>query len=68
MSEEPENLTLRLLQEIRDGMRNLGAEVQETKDAVREVKNRVDGISLLLTMVAGLAHDHEQRIEKLEVR
>lgn len=68
MPDEPENLTLRLLQELRDEMGGLRTEMQETKEAVREVRNRVDGNTLLLTMVAGLVHDHEQRIEKLETR
>ena len=65
MGEEPENLTLRLLQELRDDRRGMRTEMQETKEAVREIKNRVDGNTLLLTMGAGLAHDHEARIDKL---
>ena len=68
MADEPENLTLRVLQELREEMRGLRTEMQETKEGVREVRNRVDGNTLLLTMVAGLVHDHEARIDKLESR
>jgi hypothetical protein len=42
--------------------------MQETKEAVREVRNRVDGNTPLLTMVAGLVRDHENRIDELESR
>jgi hypothetical protein len=65
MGDDPENLTLRVLQELREEMRHLRIEMQETKEAVR---NRVDGNTPLLTMVAGLVRDHENRIDKLESR
>ena len=65
MGDDPENLTLRVLQELREEMRHLRIEMQETKEAVR---NRVDGNTPLLTMVAGLVRDHENRIDELESR
>jgi hypothetical protein len=65
MVDDPEDLTLRVLQELREEMRHLRIEMQETKEAVR---NRVDGNTPLLTMVAGLVRDHENRIDKLESR
>ena len=65
MGDDPENLTLRVPQDLREEMRHLRIEMQETKEAVR---NRVDGNTPLLTMVAGLVRDHENRIDKLESR
>ena len=58
MADEPENLTLRLLQEMREEIREMRA----------DLTNRIDGNTLLLNMVAGIAHDHEQRLDKLEQR
>jgi hypothetical protein len=68
MGDDPENLTLRVPQDLREEMRHLRIEMQETREAVREVRNRVDGNTPLLTMVAGLVRDHENRIDKLESR
>ena len=56
MADEPENLTIGLLQELRK-------ELQETR---KDLTTRVDGNTLLLNMLAGGVHDHEQRIQALE--
>ena len=56
MGDDVENHTLRLLQEMR----------QEIADMRAELTNRIDGNTLILNMIAGFVHDHEQRIEKLE--
>ena len=56
MADEPENLTIRLLQELR-------AQMQEMRT---DLTQRIDGNTLLLNVVAGITHDHEQRIERLE--
>lgn len=56
MVDVPENLTLRLLQELR-------AELRELR---KDLTQRIDGNTLILNLLAGLAHDHEQRIEALE--
>lgn len=65
MTDEPENLTLRLLQELRQEMRDMRGEMNEQ---FADLTNRLDGNTLLLNIVAGLVHDHETRIDKLESR
>ncbi len=70
MAEEPENLTLRLLQEIRGDMHALkqGQESLRTKiDELRtDLTQRIDGNTLILNLLAGGLHEHEHRIRKLE--
>lgn len=56
MTEEPENLTIRLLQELR-------AEMQEMRT---DLTQRIDGNTLVFNLVAGVVHDHEQRLTILE--
>lgn len=63
MAEEPENLTIRLLQELRAEMSEMRASMNERFD---EVTLRLDGNTVLLTMLAGLVHRHEERLTKLE--
>lgn len=77
MAEETENLTISLLQEMRGEIRDLGsriggldaglgslnAKVDEMRD---DLTNRIDGNTVILNMLAGLLHDHEQRIVRLE--
>ncbi len=73
MAEEPENLTLRILQELRGDMQalrrgqdDIRSDIQELRDEVKDLTQRVDGNTLILNLVAGVVHDHEQRIERLE--
>lgn len=70
MADEPENLTIRLLQELRRGqdeMRNeMREEIRELRSEVKDLTQRVDGNTLILNLVAGVVHDHEQRIDRLE--
>lgn len=72
MAEEVENLTLRLLQEIRQEVRELREEGRQTRDdfqALRkDLTQRVNGVAVLLTGIAGISHDHEERITSLESR
>lgn len=56
MVDEPENHTIRLLKEMREEMRAEFA----------NVNLRIDGLTHILTLLAGRSHDHEARIEKLE--
>lgn len=63
MTDETENHTIRLLQELREEMRGMRAEFTERMD---DLTNRVDGNTLILNMIAGLVSDHEHRIEVLE--
>ncbi len=59
MSDDVENHTIRLLQEMRGEMRGLN----EKMDGLNL---KVDGNTVLLNLVAGVAHDHEQRLTGLE--
>ena len=59
MAEEPESLTIRLLQEIR-------ADIGQLREEVKDLTQRVDGNTLILNLVAGVVHDHEQRIDRIE--
>lgn len=66
MADEPESLTIRLLQEIRGDIAAVRSEIGELRDEVKDLTQRVDGNTLILNLVAGVVHDHEQRIERLE--
>ncbi|MFM9978758.1 MAG: hypothetical protein ACKVOP_12020 [Sphingomonadaceae bacterium] len=59
MAEDVENHTIKLLQEMRGEMRAL----HEKLDGV---SLKVDGNTVLLNLVAGVTHDHEQRLGGLE--
>ena len=70
MAEEPENLTLRLLQEMRtESSRRADAMEQrftEMEKRFTDLVQRIDGNTLVFNLVAGVVHDHEQRIGALE--
>lgn len=72
MVEEPENHTVRLLQEMRAEMREGRADTQALRKEVREMRedltNRIDGNTIILNMLAGLLHNHEERTTKLELK
>lgn len=74
MTDEPENHTIRLLQEMRAEMRAEFAEVRgelaklhgETHEGFADLSLRIDGVTHILTLLAGASHDHDERIAKLE--
>lgn len=70
MADEPENLTIRLLQEMRESMARLDARMEllsaRFDEGLLDLTQRVDGNTLLLNLVAGVAHNHEERIGNLE--
>jgi ubiquinone biosynthesis protein UbiJ len=79
MTDEPENLTLRLLREIREEVHGLRREVHDLRHEVHEeqqsqaktlseVKRAVVGIAYLGGRLAGDLRDHERRIGALEAR
>ena len=68
MADEAENLILRLLQEMREDMRGLQKEQLEQRSMLKDLKNRIDGNTVMPSMLAGMVHDHEQRLEKIESR
>ena len=58
MPDEPENHTIRLLQEMRAEMRQ----------GFENVNLRIDGLTHILVTLAGHIHQHDERIERLEDR
>lgn len=68
--DEPENLTIRLLQEIRAEMRagfdRVDQKIGRLSEQMRDIKRSGDGNSLLLAGLAGYIRDHEDRIDALE--
>ena len=68
MADEPENLILRFMQEMRAELREIREEQREQRSLLKDLKHRIDGNTVVLSMLAGMVHDHEQRIDKLENR
>ena len=72
MADEPENLTIRLLQEMRGDVQNLRGDMQSLRGEVQELRedltNRIDGNTLILNMLAGMLHEHEHRLRAVEER
>ena len=66
MTEGVENLILQQLGEMRAEM----GEMRETMSAIRsdlsDVDQKVDGMAVMLTMLAGHVHHIEERVESLE--
>ena len=56
MTDNVENHTIRLLQEMRD----------EFRQDIADLRTRIDGNTLILNMLAGHLHDHEMRLQKIE--
>lgn len=69
MADEPENHTVRLLQEIRvemAAMRNeMHAEFARVHEGFANVNLRIDGLTHIVPLLAGCSHDHEERIAQL---
>jgi len=61
MAENTENLTLKLLQEMR-------SEMKEVRSELHMLNTKTDGNTIILNMLAGLIHQHDERIEKLEAK
>ena len=68
IADEPENLILRFMQEMRVEHREFREEQREQRSLLKDLKNRIDGNTVTLSMLAGMIHDQEQRIDKLESR
>jgi len=56
MSDKTENHTIKLLQEMR----------QEINEQFSDVNIRIDGLTHILTLMAGHSHDLDERVERLE--
>ena len=68
MSDETESLTLRLLQEMRQMRSEVGEAREEARETAKDLTNRINGLTVLLRMLAGMVHDHEERLVKVESR
>ena len=73
MTEETENHTIRLLQEMRLQIERTNTQIERTNTRIEEMRDqitdlvqRVDGNTLVFNLVAGVVHDHEERIITLE--
>jgi hypothetical protein len=70
MADEPENHTIRLLQELRDEMRveftMVRKQLEKVDERFDDMGLRIDGLAHMLMLLAGRSHDHEERLEKLE--
>ncbi len=70
MSDDTENLTIRLLQEMRTEMRerfdSMEARFEAIDERFDEVNTRIDGLTYIITMMAANMGGHEERPEKLE--
>ena len=56
MADETENLTIRLLREMRNDMQEMS----------EDLATRMDGITHIMTLLAGHSHDLEERVSKIE--
>jgi len=63
MADNTENHTIQLLREMRKEMKDSFAKVDERFD---EVNLRIDGLTYIVTMLAGNMGGHDQRLEALE--
>ena len=52
--DEPENLTLRLLQEMQDELREVRWSQDNTNEKITDLTRRVDGNTLTFNLVAGV--------------
>lgn len=66
MNENVENLILTQLREIRGELSDLKQDVAEIKSDMSDVNQKVDGITLVLTMLAGHVSHVEERVTALE--
>lgn len=65
MAQDSENLTLRVLRELRAEMRDARSDMNARFD---DLGTRVDGNTMILNLIAGMLHDQEERITTLEAR
>lgn len=66
MHENVENLILAQLREIRADMAAMRSDISDLKAGTGDINQKVDGLTVILTMLAGHVHHIEERVEKLE--
>ena len=63
MADDAENHTIKLLREMRQEMQDSRAEMNERFD---DVNLRIDGLTYIVTMLAGNMGGHAQRLDQME--
>ncbi len=70
MNDNVENLILQQLREMRSKMDLLGENVADLRkgmdEGLSDLTQRVDGVAIILTMLAGHVHHIDERVEALE--
>ena len=66
MTENVESLILTQLREIRGEMSAMRADLAAMKTDVSLVDQKVDGLTVMVALLAGHVHHVEERVEKLE--
>jgi chromosome segregation ATPase len=66
MDDNVENLILTQLREIRTDITQMKADLSEVKSGQSELAQKVDGLTIILGLLAGHVHHVEERVESLE--
>jgi len=70
MNDNVENLILQQLREMRQKIDSLGEDVAGMRkgmdEGLSDLTQRVDGVAIILTMLAGQLHHVDQRVEAIE--
>ena len=66
MTENVENLILQHMRDMRAEMAELRADVSTIKSDISDVDQKVDGLAVIMTMLAGHVHHIDERVEALE--
>ena len=65
MAENTDNLTLKLLQEMRGDMKDMKTEMREMRS---DLNTRMDGITNVMMMIAAQGYTHGDRIDEFDSR
>lgn len=68
MTGEVENLILEQLRAIRADMAGMRSDLAEIKTDMSDLDQKVNGLTIILTMLAGHVHHIEVRVEALEAK
>ncbi len=66
MTDGAENLILQILRDIRTDIAELRSDVATIKGDLSDVDQKVDGLAVIMTMLAGHVHHIDERVEALE--
>ena len=66
MSEDSNNLVLEHLRGIRDRLDGIESEMRKINDKMEDNTQAVNGVSMIMTMLAGHVHHIDERLEAVE--